>query len=70
MKVIRIGTRGSQLALWQAHHVADLIAASNIESDTEIVPIKTEGDQRQDVLLSEIGGKGNVHQGIGSRLTG
>ena len=58
MKVIRIGTRGSQLALWQAHYVADLIAASNIKSDTEIVPIKTEGDQRQDVLLSEIGGKG------------
>lgn len=58
MSVIRIGTRGSQLALWQAHHVADLIAVNNIKSATEIVPIKTEGDQRQDVLLSELGGKG------------
>lgn len=58
MSVIRIGTRGSQLALWQANHVADLIAGKNIDSDTEIIPIKTEGDQRRDVLLSEIGGKG------------
>jgi hydroxymethylbilane synthase len=53
---IRIGTRGSQLALWQANHVAQKLAAAGCES--EIVPIKTTGDARPDAALSTIGGKG------------
>lgn len=53
---VRIGTRGSQLALWQAHEVARLLAAAGHES--ELVVVKTTGDQRQDVSLAAIGGKG------------
>ena len=58
MPVVRIGTRGSQLALWQANHVAQLIAKHLDGVTTEIVPLKTEADRRQDILLSELGGKG------------
>ncbi len=58
MSVVRIGTRGSQLALWQAHHIAGLISTHLNGIETEIVPIKTEADLRQDVLLAELGGKG------------
>ena len=50
---LRIGTRGSALALWQANEVARLLGG-----DTEIVTLKTTGDKRQDVSLAAIGGKG------------
>jgi len=53
---IRIGTRGSQLALWQANEVKRLLV--NAGQDAEIVVVKTTGDQRQDVSLAAIGGKG------------
>src|SRR3569833_1165657 len=53
---LRIGTRGSPLALWQADHVAGLIrAAHNIA--VEIVPIRTTGDREQARALAENGGK-------------
>ena len=42
-ETIRIGTRGSKLALWQANHVAELIKPSGFR--TEIVPIETRGDK-------------------------
>ena len=58
MQKIRIGTRGSELALWQANHVAELLGKHNSEVQVEIVPIKTEGDRRIDVKLSQFGGKG------------
>ncbi len=58
MSVVRIGTRGSQLALWQAHHIAGLISTRLNGIETDIIPIKTEADLRQDVLLAELGGKG------------
>ena len=51
--MIVIGSRGSQLALWQARHVADLLNA-----ETRIEIIKTTGDKIQDVPLSQVGGKG------------
>jgi hydroxymethylbilane synthase len=51
--MIVIGSRGSQLALWQARHIASLL---NVETRIEI--IKTTGDKIQDVPLSEVGGKG------------
>jgi len=56
---LRLGTRGSPLALWQAHIVADLLrAAHGLAADViEIVPIKTTGDKVQDRALAEIGGK-------------
>ncbi|HTU09309.1 MAG TPA: hydroxymethylbilane synthase [Allosphingosinicella sp.] len=53
---IRIGTRGSPLALAQAHMVAAALRASH-GVETEIVPITTTGDVIQDVALSEVGGK-------------
>jgi len=51
--MIVIGSRGSQLALWQARHIA---AKLNVETRIEI--IKTMGDKIQDVPLSQVGGKG------------
>ena len=53
---LRIGTRGSQLALWQANTVAARLAESGAPP-TRIVVIKTTGDQLQDRPLSEAGGK-------------
>jgi hydroxymethylbilane synthase len=52
---IRIGTRGSQLALWQARTVSELLAREDVVC--EIVTIKTSGDRLQDAPLSEAGGK-------------
>jgi hydroxymethylbilane synthase len=53
---LRIGTRGSPLALAQAHMVADALRAkAGVES--EIVPITTSGDRIQDRALAEVGGK-------------
>lgn len=59
-KPLRIGTRGSALALAQAHETrARLMAAHGMgEEAFEIVVIKTSGDQIQDRPLSEVGGKG------------
>jgi hydroxymethylbilane synthase len=58
--ILRIGTRGSPLALVQAHMVRDaLIAAHGLPKDAiEIVVIRTSGDRIQDRALSEAGGKG------------
>jgi hydroxymethylbilane synthase len=52
---IRIGTRGSQLALWQARTVSELLSGHDLVC--EIVTIKTSGDRLQDAPLSEAGGK-------------
>jgi hydroxymethylbilane synthase len=53
---LRLGTRGSQLALWQANTVAARIAAGGGPA-CRIVVIKTDGDRLQERPLSEIGGK-------------
>ena len=58
-RVIRVGTRGSKLALIQAGHVRDAIArAVGRESAAELVRITTSGDRIQDRRLMDIGGKG------------
>ena len=57
MTSVRIGTRGSTLALWQANHVKKLLEASG-EVQAEIITIKTSGDSDPDVPISEIGAKG------------
>ncbi len=59
-KPLRIGTRGSPLALWQAHEVRRcLMAAHGLPEEAfAIVVIKVTGDQVQDKALKEIGGKG------------
>lgn len=64
--IIRIGTRGSKLALWQANHVASLIRRSGFE--TEIVPIETKGDKVLEVTIAKIGGKGVFTEEIEERL--
>jgi len=53
---IRIGTRKSELALWQARQVAAKLEASGIE--TVLVPLETTGDKVLDVTIHKIGSKG------------
>lgn len=65
-QTIRIGTRGSKLALWQANHVADLIKPSGFR--TEIVPIETKGDKILNVSIAKIGSKGVFTEEIENRL--
>jgi hydroxymethylbilane synthase len=55
---IRIGTRGSQLALYQANLTEKLLLEKFPEATVEIVIIKTKGDKILDVALSKIGDKG------------
>ncbi|BAT72564.1 hydroxymethylbilane synthase [Thermosulfidibacter takaii ABI70S6] len=54
---IRIGTRGSKLALWQANHVKEQIERK-LGWEVELVIIKTKGDKITDVPLAKVGGKG------------
>jgi len=53
-KIIKIGTRGSELALWQANYVADRLGRENVE----IIIIKTQGDIIQNVSFNKMEGKG------------
>src|SRR5262245_26363130 len=55
---LRIGTRGSRLALWQARHVADLLRPLMADRSLEIIEIETAGDQIRDVPLNQLGGIG------------
>jgi hydroxymethylbilane synthase len=58
-RVLRIGTRGSPLALVQAHLVRDRLKAARADlPEAEVVVIRTTGDRIQDRKLDEIGGKG------------
>lgn len=57
MRHLRIGTRGSVLAKWQAEYVRkQLFATAGVEA--EIVIVKTSGDKQQSLSLPQIGGKG------------
>jgi hydroxymethylbilane synthase len=56
MARLRIGSRGSQLALWQANHISALLRERGHEIDLEI--IKTTGDKITDVALAKVGTKG------------
>ena len=55
---IRIATRRSTLALWQAEHVAELIRELVEVDSVTLVPVSTQGDQILDRSLQKIGGKG------------
>jgi hydroxymethylbilane synthase len=57
-KPLRIATRKSQLALWQAEHVAGLLRRAHAGLEVELVPMVTQGDRIQDRSLADIGGKG------------
>ncbi|CAM4086911.1 hydroxymethylbilane synthase [Corallococcus exiguus] len=58
MKTVRIATRESPLALWQANHVASLLARHNPGLEVTLVKMTTEGDRFLSAPLSQVGGKG------------
>jgi hydroxymethylbilane synthase len=58
LAVLRIATRKSALALWQAEHVAGLLRAAHPGLRVELVPLSTRGDEVLDQPLAAIGGKG------------
>ena len=62
MPKLRIGSRGSQLALWQANHISALLRARGHEVQIEI--IHTTGDKITDVPLAMVGTKGGLGKGI------
>ncbi len=64
--IVKIGTRGSKLALWQAYYVEELLQKSGLE--TEIVLIDTKGDQVLDVSIAKIGSKGVFTQELEDQL--
>ena len=57
-RVIRIGTRESRLAMWQAEYVARQIRTSHPEIKVELVPMTTTGDKILHRALDQVGGKG------------
>jgi hydroxymethylbilane synthase len=57
-KRLTIGTRGSNLALWQTNHVAELLQRTQPDLEIEMQIIKTQGDLVRDRALSQVGGKG------------
>ncbi len=66
---VRLGTRGSELALWQSNHVRDRLRAHHGERlVVELVTIATEGDRVQDRPLHEVGGKGLFVKAIEQKL--
>ena len=67
MPRLRIGTRGSQLALWQANHIADLLRERGHLVKIEI--IRTTGDKITDVALAKVGTKGMFTKEIEDALT-
>jgi hydroxymethylbilane synthase len=62
MPTLRIGSRGSQLALWQANHISALLRARGHEVEIEI--IHTTGDKITDVPLAMVGTKGGLGKGV------
>ena len=56
MKKVIIGTRGSDLALWQANYTKDRLASIGIEAELKI--IKTQGDKILNLRLDKLEGKG------------
>ncbi len=63
---IKIGTRGSKLALWQANHVANLLHENGVS--TEIITIETKGDKNLNQPFSAIGTKGIFTEEIENKL--
>ncbi len=63
---IRIGTRGSKLALWQANHIKELLQKADVEC--EIIIIETKGDKILDVSIAKIGSKGVFTEEIEEKL--
>ena len=68
MTPLRIGTRGSPLALWQANHVAALLRAAAPGRPVELVEIQTVGDTIRDAPLVQLGGSGVFTKAIQDAL--
>ena len=66
MKIIKIGTRKSKLAMWQAEHVADLLEQAGIKS--EIISTDTIGDKILNTSIAKIGSKGVFTEEIEAML--
>jgi hydroxymethylbilane synthase len=58
MKKLRIATRQSALALWQANHIKSLLESAHAELQCEIIGMTTLGDSNKSSPLSQMGGKG------------
>lgn len=58
LKTVRIGTRGSQLALWQANWIKSQLEKLYPDISIDLETIKTSGDKILDVPLAKVGGKG------------
>ena len=58
MDQIRIATRNSPLAMWQAEYVRDRLLALHPALQVELIGMTTEGDRRLDTQLATVGGKG------------
>ena len=58
MSILRIATRKSPLALWQAEHVAHRLRDAHPGLEVELLPLSTRGDEVLDRSLAELGGKG------------
>ncbi|HLI04533.1 MAG TPA: hydroxymethylbilane synthase [Terracidiphilus sp.] len=65
---LRIGSRGSQLALWQANHIASLLRAAGHAVEIEI--IRTTGDRLQEAAFAQVGTKGMFTKEIEEALAG
>ncbi len=65
-QLVKIGTRGSKLAMWQAYHVEELLLKAGLKA--EIVIIDTKGDQILDVSIAKIGSKGVFTQELEDQL--
>jgi hydroxymethylbilane synthase len=61
---LRVATRGSALARWQADHVVDLLRKFDPSLDVEVVVVETSGDRRRDVPIWQLGGKGVFVKGV------
>lgn len=65
-RIVKVGTRGSKLALWQAHYIAALLEQKGLKS--EIVVIETKGDKVLDVSIAKIGSKGVFTEELEAQL--
>lgn len=66
--MLRLGTRASALALWQANYIRDSLIAQHPGLAVELVKITTEGDRILDRPLNQVGGKGLFVKGIEDQL--
>jgi hydroxymethylbilane synthase len=57
-RALRIASRGSPLARWQADHIAALLRSADADLEVEVVLVDTMADRRLDLPIAEIGGKG------------